>query len=65
MNNYISTYQKSSANEKGETVIPWKCEFYFPMENDYICYGVFTFGKNKQTSNGKTSSKKLLTVKGK
>lgn len=52
MNNYIFTYQKSSANEKWETVIPWKCEFYIPMESDYICYEVFTFSK-----------KELLTVK--
>ena len=35
MNNYIFTYPKSSANEKWETVILWKCEIYIPMENDY------------------------------
>ena len=55
MDNYIFTYWKSSANEKWETVIPWKCEFYIPMENDYICYEVFTFSEKTKT--------KLLTVK--
>ena len=52
MNNYIFTYQKCSANEKWETVILWKCGIYIPMENDYICYEVFTFSK-----------KELLTAK--
>lgn len=50
MNNYISTYQKVQPMKNEKLWFPENVNFYFPMENDYICYGVFTFGKNKQTN---------------